>query len=133
MNNLPTADDRIVVHIHEHLGPIRDRLSKMEAIVEGHGMAIGGLKEDIQNLNTKVERNHEIQLKYIHGVKDEMLEAFSNHDAKDNEAFQAFLKNFEEYKEEFNKIKWIVVGGFTTVSALITIATLILDYWNPFK
>jgi hypothetical protein len=130
MNNFSAEDSKIVVHIHEHLSPLRDRLSRLEATSAMHSEHITSIRADIKGLNDKIDNNHQAQLKYIHSIKDDMLEAFKDHDEKDHEAFQEFLKYFELHKQDFEKMKWMILGGVGAITTTFGIVLVVLQNWK---
>ncbi len=139
MNNLSEQESTFVLHIHEHLGPLRDRVSRMEAIVETHSGAISGIRRDIQELDKKVDNNHIEQLKAVTSIKDEVLLAFRQHDTKDEASFSRIYesihgssKDLEDHVREFEKIKWMILGGVSLTTTLIGGLVLLLQYWTPF-
>lgn len=133
MNNSDNNQEMIVLHIHEYLGPFRDRLSKVEAIVETHSGAIAGIRRDIQDLDKKVDANHLEQLKAVFAVKEELLSAFKDHNAKDDVVFEGMKEKIETHLNEFQKIKWLVTGAVALGTIFISIAMYAIDHWSIFS
>lgn len=130
MNNLDSHEETIILHIHEHLGPFRDRLSKVEAIVETHSGAIAGIRRDIQDLDKKVDANHLEQLKASFCIKEDLLAAFKEHDAKDAKVFKDMNLKLENHLNEFYKVKWLVSGAIALGTILISAAIYFVDHWS---
>ena len=133
MNNLDSHEETIILHIHEHLGPFRDRLSKVEAIVETHSGAIAGIRRDIQDLDKKVDANHLEQLKATFNIKEDLLAAFKDHDAKDAKVFAEINVKLENHLDEFHKVKWLVSGAIALGTILISAAIYFVDHWSIFS
>lgn len=132
MTNLDNYQETIILHIHEHLGPFRDRLSKVEAHVETHSGAIAGIRRDIQDLDKKVDANHLEQLKAVYAVKDELLLAFKNHNIDDDTLFKEINGKIDAHLNEFQKMKWLVTGAITLGTIIISVAMYAIDHWSIF-
>lgn len=133
MNSLNPHEETIILHIHEHLGPFRDRLSKVEAVVETHSGAIAGIRRDIQDLDKKVDANHLEQLKATFNIKEDLLAAFKEHDAKDARVFADMNLKLENHLDEFHKVKWLVSGAIALGTILISAAIYFVDHWSIFS
>lgn len=152
MNNLTEHEQTIILHIHEHLGPFRDRLSRVEEKVDGHAGSISGLKKDISDLDRKVDSlekkvdtNHLVTIQMINDTKDHLLNVFLEHDRKEESMYHSSKKDInalvevvnkqsehmEYHINEFVKIKWLIIGGAGVITTLVTIAFFLLDHLGP--
>jgi peptidoglycan hydrolase CwlO-like protein len=120
-----------VVHIHEHLGPVKDRLSRVEAVTEQHTGAIRDIKNDIKHLDEKVDKHHTELLGETQKNYERMLQAFAAHDRKDEAVFDSMNSKLDGYAKEFNKIKWLVVGGITAITTLAGAFVFVADKIIP--
>jgi predicted nucleic acid-binding Zn-ribbon protein len=131
MNNI--EDQKITLHIHEHLGPFRDRLSKVEERVETHSASLQDLSHRIKDLDDKVEENHSETLKSITQIKEDVIKAFQEHDTKDQVAFQSMNDKLDLAIREFSRLRWTLAGIVATVSLIGAVVLNIMAFWNPFK
>lgn len=128
MDHLTNDEQTIVLHIHEHLGPFRDRLSKVEAVVDAHSKALNELSDKLQVIGNKVDSNHLNQIKNIHEIKEDITTAFTKHSVEDKNSFDFIKDKIEAYNDDISKLKWMVLGGSAVVSFIVSGIILYLEF-----
>lgn len=94
------VDKDIQIHIHEHVGPIRERVGRIEGRLEVSEREISNLRQSIITLQEKVDQ-----------TKDEILEVFRLHETGE-------WKRYDEIHTGVQNIRnWLlgIAGGGAAV------------------
>jgi predicted nucleic acid-binding Zn-ribbon protein len=75
--------ERLRIDIHEHISPLRERMSKMEGRLEGHEKEITLLRQGLDSLRDKMDVMRRDVLASIDKNHQEMLDAFKSHEVVD--------------------------------------------------
>jgi signal transduction protein with GAF and PtsI domain len=75
----------VQIHIHEHVAPIRERMSKIEGRLEGHEKELALLRQSLESLRDRVDSVKSDVLAGVDRNHAEIIETFRTHDDIDHE------------------------------------------------
>lgn len=75
----------VQIHIHEHVAPIRERMSKIEGRLEGHEKELVLLRQSLERLGDRVDAVRTDVLASVERNHAEIIESIRAHDVLDHE------------------------------------------------
>jgi len=94
------ADPRDVqIHIHEHVGPLRERVGKIEGQMQVHDRELSLLRAGLDGLRDRVD-----------GAKDAMLRALETHTIDEIARYQNITEGIEGNKSKLDSLRNWMVG-----------------------
>ena len=116
------------IHIHEHVTPLRERVSRVEGIIEGHSRELAEVRVAINALKEKVDENRYEILSAIAARHVGILERFQEHESMEFQKHDALDSSIRDAKTEMTNLRNWVIGigvGIGSVFALFEFITRI--------
>ena len=106
-----TTDDRDVqIHIHEHVGPLRERVGKLEGRLEVQDRELTLLRQGLDSLRDRID-----------GVRNDIMEAFEEHTVDEIKRYQTITVTGEEIRSKVDALKNWVLALFAGAAAVFAI------------
>lgn len=92
-----------------------ERIAKLEAQVESIKEDLGGVKQDIKELHSRITTgNREIMDKL-----DEKIDALAKSDKEQHESLKKSMDNVKERVDVLERWRWMIVGGAIVIGYLM--------------
>jgi hypothetical protein len=103
MSDPPEIHKDIQIHIHEHVGPLRERVGRLEGWKEYTDRELQGLKASIESLEVTVE-----------DIKNQILDKFSSHEVGEWQRYDTIQNKVIELRN------WLlgIAGGLSAAWVL---------------
>ncbi len=108
----------VQIHIHEHVGPLRERVSKLEGRLDVHDRELSLLRQGLDSLRDRIDQTREAVLD---AISTHAANEVGKHDAVDKR-ISCLAEAAAETKEQIRSVKaWIVgigLGAGSVIAAL---------------
>jgi hypothetical protein len=100
----------VQIHIHEHVGPLRERVGKIEGKMEVHDRELALLRHGLDGLRDRID-----------GVKDAMLTALEEHTVDEIKRFNEISDTGAELRVKLDGLKSWILALFIGAGAVFAI------------
>lgn len=110
------TDDRDVqIHIHEHVGPLRERVGKLEGRLEVHDRELTMLRQGLDGLRDRID-----------SARQAMLDALESHTTDEIKRFQEISDNGAAMNAKLDALKnWILAIGIGAAAVFAILEFLV--------
>lgn len=116
----------VEIHIHEHLSPIREKVTRLEAVVEFHEKELKEVKDAVCRLDRKVDQHHGELLTKMDNYHKDIINTFHEHDLQDRDKDEEILQKVHDNETKITSMRWWIIG----VGIGITILTTALELFD---
>jgi hypothetical protein len=96
----------VQIHIHEHVGPLRERVGKIEGRMEVHERELTMLRQGLDGLRDRIDL-----------AKDAMLNALEAHTVDEIHRYESITKTGEDVRVKVEGLRnWIIAVGIGAAS-----------------
>ena len=107
----PSDQDRDVqIHIHEHVGPLRERVGRIEGKMEVHDRELTMLRQGLDGLRDRID-----------GTREAMLNALSDHTTDEIKRFEEIANTGAMLKERIEGLQNRMLALFIGAGAVLAI------------
>jgi hypothetical protein len=107
----------IQIHIHEHVGPLRERVGKIEGKMEVHDRELTMLRQGIDGLRDRID-----------GTREAMLNALNEHTADEIKRFEDISATGATLKERIEGLQNRMVALFIGAGAVFAIFEMLQKF-----
>jgi hypothetical protein len=100
----------VQIHIHEHVGPLRERVGKIEGKMEVHDRELTLLRQGLDGLRDRIDL-----------AKDAMLNALEEHTADEIKRFQEISDTGGELRAKLDGLKNWILALFIGAGAVFAV------------
>lgn len=103
-------DRDVQIHIHEHVGPLRERVGRMEGRMEVHERELTILRQGLEGLRDRID-----------GTREAMLDALNVHATDEIRRFEEISSTGATLKERIEGLQNRMIALFVGAGAVFAI------------
>lgn len=103
-------DRDVQIHIHEHVGPLRERVGRIEGRMEVHERELTVLRQGLEGLRDRID-----------GTREAMLDALSDHTTDEIKRFEDIANTGATLKERIEGLQNRMIALFIGAGAVLAI------------
>ena len=100
----------VQIHIHEHVGPLRERVGRIEGKMEVHDRELTMLRQGLDGLRDRID-----------GTREAMLDALSAHTTDEIKRFEEIASTGSTLKERIEGLQNRMLALFIGAGAVLAI------------
>lgn len=112
----PMSDNErdVQIHIHEHVGPLRERVGRIEGKMEVHDRELTMLRQGLDGLRDRID-----------GTREAMLSALSDHTTDEIKRFEDIANTGATLKERIEGLQNRMLALFIGAGAVLAIIEIL--------